>query len=1113
MTRRQLVLRGLQYYWRTHAAVVAGVATAVAVLAGALVVGDSVRGTLRTLALARLGAADIVVTSPRFLRADMATAIAGDPLFATYFSGIAPLIVTEGLVTAQSTGARSGGVLVYGIDDRFWQFHQAIDIGTLGDREALVSPALAAETGATAGDAVLVRVQRPSAIPLESLHSDKDAVGRTIRLTVARVLDDEPLAEFSLRPQQGAVRAVFVPLARLQAELEVGERVNTLVASVLPSSPGTVVEMDRLLREHVAIADVGLKLVPLGDRQAVSVESDAGLLDEPQAAAVRSALDGTALETMPVLTYVANSMAIGDRRVPYSLVTAIDLAAVAPSAAPIASATDPPIVLNQWAADDLGAVRGDVVRLEYYVWEDPGRLATRTANFHVAGIVPVNAADRDFSPSYPGITDSPTMDDWDPPFPVDLARIRRQDEAYWERYRTAPKAFVPLDVGQRLWGSRHGSMTSLRLHALEGRGAAETAAAFEERLRTKIDPTVFGTSIADVRTPALAASAGATDFGEYFLYFSFFLVVAALVLASLFFRLGVEQRGREVGLLRAVGADIATVRALLMGEAACLAVAGALIGLVSAVGYAWLVVAALGTWWNAAVGTDRLTVHVTATSLVIGAVAGIAAALVCTWWTLRSLSGISERSLLAGDLPGMDAASMSGGSRTRIAGAAVGLAVLAVVLSALGWTAVIGASGAFFGAGAALLAAGLSACAWAYRRPVRAVVRGAGWWPVSRLGLRSATYRPGRSVLAIGVVAAATFILIAVDAFRRDAPLENDLQSGTGGYELFVESLLPAVHDPETSAGQQALNLTNLDGVSIERFRLRPGDDASCLNLYQPQDPRILGVSDRFVDAGRFAFHAAIDDRNNAWSLLREVHPDGSIPVIADITSMTYVLHRAVGDEIVIRVAGRPVRLRIVAALRDSVFQSELLMSDANFRAIFPEREGFHVMLVDTPPGREAEISAEIENGLSDLGADATSVAQRLAEYHRVENTYLSTFQTLGGLGLLIGTIGLGAVLVRNVLERRRELALLGAVGYRRRHFVLMLTAESLSLLVIGLVVGALSAALAVAPAAIERGGRLPLSTGGLLLLFVVFVAGLVSTVVAARLATRGPLLAALKAE
>ena len=81
---------------------------------------------------------------------------------------------------------------------------------------------------------------------------------------------------------------------------------------------------------------------------------------------------------------------------------------------------------------------------------------------------------------------------------------------------------------------------------------------------------------------------------------------------------------------------------------------------------------------------------------------------------------------------------------------------------------------------------------------------------------------------------------------------------------------------------------------------------------------------------------------------------------------------------------------------------------------------------------------------------------ERLAEFHAVENTYLSTFQTLGGLGLLVGTVGLAAVLLRNVLERRRELALLGAVGYRRGHMFAIVLAENALLLGWGLAVGAL---------------------------------------------------------
>jgi ABC-type lipoprotein release transport system permease subunit len=228
---------------------------------------------------------------------------------------------------------------------------------------------------------------------------------------------------------------------------------------------------------------------------------------------------------------------------------------------------------------------------------------------------------------------------------------------------------------------------------------------------------------------------------------------------------------------------------------------------------------------------------------------------------------------------------------------------------------------------------------------------------------------------------------------------------------------------------------------------------------------------------------------------------------------MTYVLHRRLGDTFVITHGGREIVLRFVAALRDSIFQRELLMSQANFLKLFPDEEGFPFLLVDADKVPLATVRSDIEDGLRDFGADATDTTERLASFHRVENTYLSTFQTLGGLGLLLGTVGLATVLMRNVLERRRELALLGAVGYGRGQFLLMAAAENTVLVVCGLAAGAVSAGLAIAPAVAERGGRIPLTSGALLLLFSVFVVALLSSIAAMGAATRGPLLEALRAE
>ncbi len=1120
MNTRVLIFRNLAYYWRSHLAAIAGVATAVAVLAGALLVGDSVRGTLRDLAAQRLGQTDFVVVSSGFFREALAADVQSDAAFSRGFDEAAPLIILPAIATHQETGRRLGDVRVYGVDDRFWTFHATGRSGPAED-EALMSAALAEELGAGSGATLLVRVQRPSDIPLESLHGRKENAGRTMRFTAVGAVPAEALGEFSLEQRQSAVRALFVPLSQVQEELEVPDRVNTLLVSAVDGDAGRVDAggadaLEDVIRRTAALADLGLRVTALPARNLLTVTSDAGVMTDQQAAAA-AGLSLGAGPSRPLLTYLANTMRAGDREIPYSLVTATDLASVTPDLAAVAA---PAIVLNDWAASELQARVGDAVALEYYVWQDTGRLATQSADFHVAAIVPIAAGDRDMAPAYPGITDSPTIVDWDPPFPLDLRRIQRRDEEYWNEYRTTPKAFIDFETGRRLWRSRHGGVTSIRLAPPPGQTLADAQQGYEARLRTDIDPLAAGLAVRDVRAEGVAAARGATDFGAYFVYFSFFLVVSALLLAVLVCKLGVDQRAREIGLLRAVGFGPAALRRVFLAEGFLLSLIGSILGMAGAVAYAALLVTALRTWWVDAVGTRALTLHISAMSLLAGAAGVVIAALVCIWWALRGLGRLSERELLAGQLAadGDRAAASSG---RRHAGAGVALAAAGVVLVGAGSVDLIAAAGAFFGAGALLLAAGLCFSSAILRRRAGAGADGRDWgrgWPsVSRLGLRNTTYRPARSVLSIAVIASATFILIAVDAFRRDAGAGAGARSsGTGGYALFVETLVPVAHDPNTEEGRRALNLTGFEGATFEPFRLLPGDDASCLNLYVPTRPRILGASDAFIEQGRFAFQDSLapndQERANPWLLLRLPDPTGAIPVIVDANSLTYVLHKRLGDELTIMFGDREITVRFVAALRDSLFQSELVMSQANFVRHFPDQQGYQVFLVDSPdaPG---EVAVRVEDALTDIGADATGAAERLAAFHRVENAYLSTFQTLGGLGLLLGTFGLGAVMLRNVIERRRELAMLGALGFRRGHFMLMAAAETILLLAGGLGVGAICAAVAIAPTVVERGGRLPISAVGLLVVFAVFLTGLLSSLAATRVVSRAPVLQSLRTE
>ncbi|MBI4476755.1 MAG: ABC transporter permease [Acidobacteria bacterium] len=1126
MRRGRLVVRSLRYYWRTNLAASLGIGTAVAVLAGALMVGDSVRASLRDLVVQRLGRVDLVVGANGFFRERLAADLKGDAAFAESFEAACPIITLEGLLSAAAGPRRVTRVQVYAVDECFWRL-QDLEPPSIEQNAALVSRAAGEDVHARDGDAALLTIREPAEIPAASLHGRKDDRSRILRLTIRGIQPASEMGDFSIRPQQGDVRAVFLSLSYLQRQLDEPRRANTLLVSKteveasarIPAeasaeAPDSVQRLTAALRLAARIEDLGLRLRPLEDRRMIAVESTSGLVSDHLAQVVRAPAEAAGMRVVPIFTYLVNTIRSASAAIPYSLVTAIDEQGIGPSE----------LVLNEWAAREMQVAPGERITLEYYVWEDTGRLVTRSADLRFARVVPMNdpLADRTLAPAFPGISDTEHLADWDPPFPLDLKRIRKPDEAYWDRYRTTPKAFVSLETGQRLWRSRHGALTSLRLEPSTPESLSAALAAERSRIAEAIGPVAAGFSIANARAQGLAASRGATDFGEYFTYFSFFLVVSALLLASLFFKLGVDQRAREVGLLGAVGLAPQAIARLFFLEGVVLSALGGVAGVAGAIGYAAFIMHGLRTWWVDASGTTLLTLHVSGQPLLLGIAGAVVAAVVSIWWTLRMMGRFSSRTLLVGAWQ-LEAAAPPGMS-ARHRWLAVGSSALALVGALAVWAAWqewINRTLGFFGAGSLLLLAMVGLADIWLRRRLTSGLHGMGWLAVSRLGVRNATYRPARSVLCIVLIAAASFTIVAVSGFRRDLG-SSATQSGTGGFPLVAETLVPIVSDPNSTEGRESLGLSDLEqelaSATLVPFRVKPGDDASCLNLYEPRDPRIIAPPESFRRLGRFAFQDSLADtdadRANPWLLLDRPQPDGAIAAIADANSLAYVLHRRLGDEIVLHTGAQPVRLRLVAALDDSVFQSELVIGERDFLRLFPAYEGYRFFLIDAAAARAPRVADVLEDRLSDFGFDATSAAAKLAAFHRVENTYIATFQTLGALGLLLGTVGLGAVLVRNLLERRRELALLRAVGYNRAHFMTMTIAECGVLLAGGLGIGTAGALVAIAPAFLARGGASAgAAASGLLFVVAVLAAGLIVAVLASAIAWRSPLAATLRSE
>ena len=1115
MTSLRYILASLWHHRRVQLAVAAGVVVATAVITGALVVGDSVRGSLRELTLERLGRIEVMLVAAQPFRAALAEEVAAQhSQDATSRVKVAPLVLTRGTLktTVPGEAKLATNLSVVGCTEDFWQLGRGRPETPLAGNQIAITAPLADDLGAEVGDELLLHLPAAGSLPGDSTLGNKQDTTVARRFRLAAILNAEGLARFSLRPTQRLPRNVFLPLGAVQDLLDWEDSANALaVARQEGDTIGskTFWETLRSTPLEPTLSDLGLAVAPVtegGSDQIVGTQitSRGMVLSDYVVGVVEKEL--ASAKPQAVVTYLANTLEVRDQRIPYSTITGMASREVG----------DGEIVLNDWAADDLGAVVGDEVVVTYYEPETthgnlreakPLRLRLKTiVPLEDAEGKPTPAADPTLTPELPGVTDQQSISEWDLPFEL-VETIRSQDEDYWDLHRTTPKAFVSLPLAERLWHTRWGTVSALRLSRTDvERVGRELAAA--------VDPAQLGMTWLPIKLQGLQAAAGTTSFEGLFLGFSFFLMASAVLLIALLFRLGIEGRTAEVGVLAAVGYSAARLRRLLLGEAAMIALVGAAVGTLAGVVYAKLMIHGLSTWWVAATVTPFLKLHVSPMSLVLGFAIGVTVALATTAWSLRRTVKLPVRQLLSGDYSDpADKVGMTGSKRrwlpTALVCAALTLAGFATRLEGEAQ------AGAFFGGGALVLTGLLVWLGQRLRQADRGLPRSLS---LARLAARSARRNPSRTILSVGLAAVASFLIVALSAFRL-APSDQ----GTGGFDLMAIADQPIHFDLNTTAGRDQLGFSDEDNrrltdVKIVSLRVHAGEDASCLNLYQTSQPRVLGVPGTLYSNQQFAW-AAADEPSEPWhSLERQLANDDAgrlaAPIVLDKNTAVYSLHLSgVGARMTIRDGlDREVTLEVVGLLAGSVLQGDVLMSEANFLRLFPETAGHQMFLARDDSLPADELSTLLESRLEDFGFDAVAARDRLAEFMEVQNTYLLTFQTLGALGLLLGTFGLAVAQLRSVLERRGELALLRSTGYRRGRLAELVLGENLVLLFGGLGIGCLAAAGAVLPHWWLGEADVPWATLGAMLLAVA-LAGTLAGGLAVRAAVRAPLVAALRGE
>ena len=298
--------------------------------------------------------------------------------------------------------------------------------------------------------------------------------------------------------------------------------------------------------------------------------------------------------------------------------------------------------------------------------------------------------------------------------------------------------------------------------------------------------------------------------------------------------------------------------------------------------------------------------------------------------------------------------------------------------------------------------------------------------------------------------------------------------SGTGGFELFCRTTLPLLADISTREGKKEYGLESTlsdDRTTTVCIKLMEGDDASCFNLNRSLSPTVLGIDHRQMS--KMGAFKPRKGKADPWQLLDQPQPDNTLPCLAgDLNTAQYGLQLKKlgpvnGETLTIRdEQGNERTLRVVGALpvKLSILQGNILVSRETFSELYPSRSGYNMMLVDCPEEEIEAVSGILNRKLKRNGADIVSSVTRLADFYLVESAYLSMFLVLGGLGILLGTAGLGVLLARNTLERRKEIALMRSIGFSAIRVEQLVASEYMFLIIAGMLSGLISSATAIWP-------------------------------------------------
>jgi putative ABC transport system permease protein len=1061
-------------------------------LAVPLTMGASFEESLRQDIYDSLGAVDEMVRSQGVMRPAIFDALANDTRLAAITDGLAPALAIAGVLTGPSGDRRDTQLDIIGIDGRSWAFGSLSDqsgraLGNdIAPGEAYLREDCARRIGAGEGDTVHALFKDPS-FSLESIYSP-GTPAHPAELRVRSVFEKESLGALKLVPRGPDRRTAFVNLSWLMDRT--GQKgINAILVSNNGDSrsgaAGTsevAARLEKLLKGVVGFGEGGFILTATKDY--VKLENQKIFFSGGYAGRVR-ATDARVSAVSSVTSYFVNELIGNGSHIAYSTVTAFDPADDSAFGSFINNSTglpvtgdiaDDEIIVTGYTAGRLGVTVGDNVTLNYTVYDASFRQQLRYETFRVRYVVDLTgkADDPELMPPFPGIKGKASCGDWSPPIPINYSVMVQEDLNYWVKNGGTPKAYISLSEGRKLWGNDLGNTTTVKALPAPGVSASELARAVGDGLNATLGSGEMGVTVEKVKRDAIDSVSGLEIVTEALLAFGTAVTGSGMVLIYVVVISNIEGRRREIGILRSLGFKRRNITSIITMEGAFLSLAGSLAG----VG-AGALFAALGVWASNNLWTGILPVssklHLPGTDVLA---AGFLAGFVVSVAAFAAGSRSASRGAVSSGIRGFPDAPAP--ARAPAFGTLLLASYVAFLIALAGAGYYLSAASGdllllyYFAFGdLLLLATGLLI----YMNLERIGAALSGRARLGRIPLANFSRNRKRTGAYIVVYALVVFPLLTLSAYlpMQAGSVSAQANLRGGGYDILGTSEVPMFFDLGNASERSSHNVTGFPDVSVVQFLSFGNPGGTCSNLDTKAPPKILAANGSFVSDSKIPVSDSVDGSRGApaWRLLDRDEGKGVVPAIGDYTTVVWIFGKGLGGTIPITDEhGNAVRLRIVAILHDSVFQGSVFISEGSMKRLYPTLSQYNMFLfrlhrgwtgegagtngasgagAGAPEnGSAANVAAALESSLSGYGFSARPVSDLVRDLIRVDLAYVSMLQAMLAAGLLIGTLGFAAKVARETIERRFELGVLRAVGFRRGQIARLLVQENVFIFLLG---------------------------------------------------------------